>query len=108
MRVPGPRLREMLNKLPDISEKLLIAAQERRRLLTETGVLGLRVVGHGKCRDTMLVREFLFKNFVPHPTGRDGVKQRAMGFEPTTSALGRLHSTTELRPHYRPLFYKGL
>jgi thioredoxin reductase (NADPH) len=28
-------------------------------------VLGLKVVGPGKCRDTMLVREFLFKNFVP-------------------------------------------
>ena len=25
-------------------------------------------------------------------------KERAMGFEPTTSALGRLHSATELRP----------
>jgi hypothetical protein len=25
-------------------------------------------------------------------------QERAMGFEPTTSALGRLHSTTELRP----------
>jgi len=65
MRVPGARLREMLNKVPHVSEKLLIAAQERRRLLSETGVLGLRVVGPGKCRDTMLVREFLFKNFVP-------------------------------------------
>jgi thioredoxin reductase (NADPH) len=66
MRVPGPRLREMLNKVPDVSEKLLIAAQERRRLLSEAGVLGLRVVGPGKCRDTMIVREFLFKNFVPY------------------------------------------
>jgi thioredoxin reductase (NADPH) len=28
-------------------------------------VLGLRVVGPGKCRDTMQVREFLYKNFVP-------------------------------------------
>src|SRR5436190_9118017 len=65
MRVPGARLREMLNKLPHVSEKLLTAAQERRRLLTATGVLGLKVVGPGKCRDTMLVREFLFKNFVP-------------------------------------------
>ncbi len=65
MRVPGPRLREMLNKIPQVSEKLLIAALERRRLLTKTGVLGLRVVGPGKCRDTMVVREFLFKNFVP-------------------------------------------
>src|SRR5947207_11826142 len=65
LRVPGPRLREMLNKAPHVSEKLLIAAQERRRLLSATGVLGLKVVGPGKCRDTMLVREFLFKNFVP-------------------------------------------
>src|SRR4051812_19230966 len=65
MRVPSARLREMLSKVPQLSEKLLIAAQERRRLLSEAGVLGLKVVGPGKCRDTMLVREFLFKNFVP-------------------------------------------
>ena len=44
LRVPGERLREMLNKVPHVSEKLLIAAQERRRLLTATGVLGLKVV----------------------------------------------------------------
>src|SRR5439155_1220807 len=48
-----------------LGETMLIAAQERRRLLTQTGVVGLKVVGPGKCRDTMLVREFLFKNFVP-------------------------------------------
>src|SRR5213082_1180464 len=52
LRVPGARLRELLTKVPRLSEKLLIAIQERRRLLTETGVLGLRVVGPGKCRDT--------------------------------------------------------
>src|SRR4051812_45120441 len=34
-------------------------------MLSATGVLGLKVVGPGKCRDTMQVREFLFKNFVP-------------------------------------------
>jgi thioredoxin reductase (NADPH) len=65
MRVSGARLREMLNKVPHVSEKLLIAAQERRRLLTQAGVMGLKVVGPGKCRETMLVREFLFRNFVP-------------------------------------------
>jgi thioredoxin reductase (NADPH) len=65
MRVPGPKLREILNKVPRLSEKLLIAVQERRRLLSQTGVIGLKVVGPGKCRDTMAVREFLFKNFVP-------------------------------------------
>ncbi|HEV8606850.1 MAG TPA: FAD-dependent oxidoreductase [Tepidisphaeraceae bacterium] len=65
MRVAGGRLREILTKVPRLSEKLLIACQERRRLLTEAGVLGLKVVGPGKCRDTTRVREFLFKNFVP-------------------------------------------
>ncbi|HZZ44045.1 MAG TPA: FAD-dependent oxidoreductase [Tepidisphaeraceae bacterium] len=65
LRITGPRLRELLSKLPSVSEKLLIAIQERRRLLTLSGVAGIKVVGPGKCRDTMLVREFLFKNFVP-------------------------------------------
>ncbi|MDP9173828.1 MAG: FAD-dependent oxidoreductase [Planctomycetota bacterium] len=65
MRVPGARLRELLNKVPRLGEKMLIATQERRRLLMQAGVLGLKVVGPGKCRDTMRVREFLFKNFVP-------------------------------------------
>jgi thioredoxin reductase (NADPH) len=65
MRIASARLREILNKVPRLSEKLLIAAQERRRMLTQAGVLGLKVVGPGKCRDTMRIREFLFKNFVP-------------------------------------------
>jgi thioredoxin reductase (NADPH) len=65
LRVPGSRLREILNKVPALSEKMLLAVQERRRLLSESKVLGLTVVGPGKCRDTMRVREFLFKNFVP-------------------------------------------
>jgi thioredoxin reductase (NADPH) len=64
-RIPGERLREVLNKLPHIGEVLLAAALERRRLLEETKMIGLKVVGPGKCRDTSLVREFLFKNFVP-------------------------------------------
>jgi thioredoxin reductase (NADPH) len=64
-RVPSDRIRELLNKAPMLGEKLLTAIQERRRLLMQAGVLGLRVVGPGKCRETMQVREFLHKNFVP-------------------------------------------
>jgi hypothetical protein len=41
------------------------------------------------------------------PEVRTGIK-RAMGFEPTTSALGRLHSTTELRPQRQSLIDKYL
>jgi len=91
MRIAGDRLREMLNKAPHVSEKLLVAAQERRRLLTQVGVLGLKVVGPGKCRDTMLVREFLFRNFVPFtwydPTSERGKKLMATWGWPTKSPV---------------------
>src|SRR5215510_3628706 len=65
LRISGARLREVLNKLPHFAEVMLAAIQERRRLLAEIGVFGLKVVGPGKCRDTTLVREFLYKNFFP-------------------------------------------
>ena len=53
-RISGARVREVLNKVPHLGEILLAAALERRRLLLETGAVGLKVVGPGKCRDTML------------------------------------------------------
>lgn len=65
LRIPNSRLHEILSRVPNLAEKLLVAMQERRRLLLATGVIGLRIVGPGKCRDTMRVREFLYKNFVP-------------------------------------------
>src|SRR5215217_3552118 len=65
LRVPGSRLRELLNRVPRLGEKLTIAFQMRREILTQGGVLGLKVVGPGDCRDTTVVREFLYKNFVP-------------------------------------------
>ena len=65
LRVPSPRLRELLTKVPRLSEKLLIACMERRRRNMDTGTIGMKVIGPGKCRDTTMVREFLFKNFIP-------------------------------------------
>jgi thioredoxin reductase (NADPH) len=65
LRVSGDRVHELLSKLPRIADVMLAAIQERRRMLAESGLFGLKVVGPGKCKDTMLVREFLFKNFVP-------------------------------------------
>ncbi len=87
-RVPSSRLRELLNTVPRLSEKLFTAIQERRRLLSHSGVLGLKVVGPGKCRDTMLVREFLFKNFVPF-TWYDSTSEKGK------SLLTRWHSPTK-------------
>ena len=49
-----------------VTIKLLKAFQERRRLLTLLGNIGLRVFGPAECKDTNLIREFLDKNFVPY------------------------------------------
>jgi thioredoxin reductase (NADPH) len=106
LRVPGAQLRQILTKIPALGEKLLIAFQERRRLLAEAGVLGLRVVGPGKCRDTMQVREFLFKNFVPftwyESTAEQGKKLMARWGNPKKSPVvecgdGRLLFNPSLR-----------
>ncbi len=63
--VPGNQLRALLNRVPSFGEKLIVAFTRRRELLLQSGVLGLRIVGPGRCRDTNTVREFLYKNFVP-------------------------------------------
>jgi thioredoxin reductase (NADPH) len=88
LRVPSVRLRETLNKVPRLSEKLMVAIQERRRLLSEAGVIGLRVVGPGKCKDTMRVREFLFKNFVPF-TWFDSASERGARLMAAWGSPGR-------------------
>ena len=63
--VPGSQFRSLLNHVPDLGEKLIVAFTSRRELLARLGVIGLRVVGPAHCRDTNTVREFLYKNFVP-------------------------------------------
>ncbi len=63
--IPGGQLRALLNRVPSFGEKLITAFTRRRELLSQSGTLGLRVVGPGRCRDTNTVREFLYKNFVP-------------------------------------------
>jgi thioredoxin reductase (NADPH) len=65
LHIPCGQLRALLNRVPSIGEKLMIAFTRRRELLSNLGKLGLRVVGSGRCRDTNTVREFLHKNFVP-------------------------------------------
>jgi thioredoxin reductase (NADPH) len=66
LRVPSSQLRGLLNRVPSIGEKLIAAFARRRELLSQSGVIGLRVVGPSHCRDTNTVREFLYKNFVPY------------------------------------------
>lgn len=65
LRVPGGKLRELLNRVSSLSEKFIVAFTLRRQMLSESGVLGLIVIGPGQCKQTNVVREFLHKNFVP-------------------------------------------
>jgi thioredoxin reductase (NADPH) len=59
------RLRSLLNRVPSLGEKLIVAFMRRRELLAQMGGLGLHVFGPGRCHATSTVREFLYKNFVP-------------------------------------------
>ncbi len=65
LRVPSCKVRAVLNRTPTLGDKLMRAFTHRRQLLQEGGPLGLQVLGAGHCKDTNLIREFLFKNFVP-------------------------------------------
>jgi thioredoxin reductase (NADPH) len=65
LRVPGSEMPKLLNNIPKISEKLMTAFQVRRELLQAAGVVGIKVIGPGRCPHTNAVREFLYKNFVP-------------------------------------------
>src|SRR5436190_14012363 len=57
-RVPGSQLRTLLNRVPSLGDKLIVAFTRRRELLSESGVLGLRVVGPGRCRGRNTDRGF--------------------------------------------------
>lgn len=65
LRVHHDRLKEVMIKIPHLSEKLLVAFQMRRELLAQTGKIGFKIIGCGLCSDTTLLREFMHKNFVP-------------------------------------------
>jgi thioredoxin reductase (NADPH) len=64
--VEAPRIRQLLNEVPALSEKLLEAFQTRRELLEAQGFLGVRVIGSGDSKGVLELREFCYKNKVPH------------------------------------------
>lgn len=78
LRVPNDHFRRVLHAIPKLGERLISAFSQRRQLLSESGVLGLKIIGPTQCAETNLLREFLFKNFVPFtwydPKSEDGAK----------------------------------
>jgi thioredoxin reductase (NADPH) len=107
-RVPHSQLRGLLNRVPSLGEKLILAFARRRQMLSQLGTVGLRVVGPGRCRDTSMVREFLYKNFVPFTyldteteVGRSALA--AMGSPRKTPVIDCGNGRTLLCPSLREL-----
>jgi thioredoxin reductase (NADPH) len=64
--VSQAQLRQVIQEIPDLSDKLLEAFQTRRTLLERSGFVGVRVFGHLGDPDVTVIREFFDKNKVPH------------------------------------------
>lgn len=58
--------RRLLNEIPGLGELLLEAFQMRRKMLQASAFRGVLIVGETHDRSTSRIREFLYKNHVPH------------------------------------------
>ena len=90
--VPASEIRRLLCEIPDLSDKLLEAFQTRREMLEAAGYIGIRVIGAGDSKETLTLREFCYKNKVPHTfenidedAGRAALA--ALGFTPEQSPI---------------------
>ena len=85
------RLRKLLSDRPAVSDMLLDAFQIRRKLLEASDFVGVRIVGHSNTSETSRLREFFYKNHVPHTfyesSSENGQRQ-----------LQELHSTDAALP----------
>jgi thioredoxin reductase (NADPH) len=65
LNVSADKLQEVLVKVSQVSDKLVTAFHMRREFLQRSERVGCLVLGYAHCKDTNVLREFLFKNFVP-------------------------------------------
>lgn len=108
LRIPTGQVRALLNRIPSLGETLMVAASRRRELLGKTGRLGIRVVGPPLCRETNIVREFLYKNFYPFtwfdPATPAGERVRAeLGNPSRMPAIGTAGGEVLVDPPLREL-----
>jgi thioredoxin reductase (NADPH) len=108
LRVKNSELRDVLRRIPRLSEKMLVAVQSRRELLSGLGRLGLKVVGHAQCRDTTMIREFLYKNFVPFrffdvETGDGKAQFETMGSPALLPVVECFNGTVLTKPSLRDI-----
>mgnify|MGYP003112634798 CR=1 FL=1 len=97
------RLRQLLNECPRFSDLLLDAFQARRELLPHTRFMGIRLIGKPNTHETMRMREFLYKNHVPHTffdaNNAEGVEQlRILGVVDKPLPIIHCNGHTEVEP----------
>ncbi|MCL2770419.1 MAG: FAD-dependent oxidoreductase, partial [Solirubrobacterales bacterium] len=68
LRVPAPRLREIVEQEPALSELIVHALLLRRSQLVSAGG-GVEIIGSPESPDTQRLRRFLRRNGVPHAVG---------------------------------------
>jgi len=107
LRVPSKKLSELLIRIPRLSDTFIVAFQKRRELFVQTQKLGLKVVGPGRCKHTTIVREFLYRNFVPFswydPETKEGKKvYEALG-SPSKLPVVDCNGKVLLQPDLREL-----
>lgn len=90
IEITSDQVRRMLAEVPELSDKLLDAFQMRRQLLEASDFMGIRVVGAGNDKETLQLREFFYKNKVPHtfqdiaePVGQSALQQLGKSAEDT-------------------------
>ncbi|MDJ0756753.1 MAG: cyclic nucleotide-binding domain-containing protein, partial [Ardenticatenaceae bacterium] len=64
--VPRPIIKELVAKVPEISDVIVTAFAARRRLLLEWGEGGLVILGEEGDRSTLQLLEFASRNRIPH------------------------------------------
>jgi thioredoxin reductase (NADPH) len=64
--VPAAEVRRLLNEVPDLSDLLLEAFQTRREMLRSSPFQGVRLIGEPRTPAVLGIREFFYKNHVPH------------------------------------------
>jgi thioredoxin reductase (NADPH) len=65
LRIPAPRLRDVVAREPAVSERILHALLRRRALLIRDGG-GVEIVGNQEAPDTQRLRRFMRRNGIPH------------------------------------------
>jgi thioredoxin reductase (NADPH) len=66
LELPGPRLRELVQTDPELSEIFLRAFIKRRVILVQQGGKNVTVIGSRHCARTHGIREFLNRNSMPY------------------------------------------